>query len=75
MDSPATEEQLEDATQLMMMISGRIMAAQESVVASSVIDQVIHHLEQADGLLAKVGLKADSADISRLTEKKQNRKA
>lgn len=70
---PVSEEQLDDATQLMMLVSGRLMAAHETQVSASVIDQVIHHIEQADGLLAKAGLKADSADLSGISENRKPR--
>lgn len=65
---PAREDQLDDATQLLMMVSGRIMSAKEGQLSSEILDQVIHHIEQADGLLDKAGLKADSSDIARMSE-------
>jgi len=70
---PASDEQLDDATQLLMMVSGRIMSAQGSSIPASVIDAVIHHIEQADGILAKAGLKPDNADISDVSEAKRVR--
>jgi hypothetical protein len=70
---PASDDQLDDATQLLMMVSGRIMSAQGTQVPSSVIDAAIHHIEQADGILAKAGLKPDNADISDVSEAKRCR--
>ena len=68
---PVTDDQLDDATQLLMMVSGRIMAAQNTPVSGDVIAQAVHHIEQADGILAKAGLKADAADISDISESKK----
>jgi len=73
-DIPASDDQLDDATQLLMMVTGRIMAAHGTNVPSSVIDAAIHHIEQADGVLAKAGLKPDNADISGISEAKRGRR-
>lgn len=63
------DDQLNDATELLMMVSGRIMSAKDVPgVQPELIAQAVHHIEQADGLLAKAGLKADGADISDLSE-------
>jgi hypothetical protein len=54
------DDMLDDATELLMMVSGRIMSAKDNPVNPELIAQAVHHIEQADGLLAKAGLKADS---------------
>lgn len=58
-----SDSDLDDATELLMMVSGRIMSAQNTAVPSEIIAQAVHHIELADGILASAGLKAD-ADIS-----------
>lgn len=70
---PASDEQLDDLTQLLMLVSSRIMAAQGTQVPSSIIDDAIHYIEQADGILAKAGLKPDNANISDVSEVKRVR--
>lgn len=59
---------LDDATQLLMLITGRIMSAHGQEVPSKVIQAAIHHIEQADGILAAAGLKADEADVRGIAE-------
>lgn len=61
------DSQLDDATQLLMMVAGRIMAAKDKPVPPEVIDQTISSLEQIDGLLAKHGLEAGDAPLDEMT--------
>ena len=49
---------LDDATELLMMVSGRIMSAKDVSVSPEILQQAVHHIEQADGILAKAGLTA-----------------
>jgi len=59
---------LDDATQLLMLITGRIMSAHGKDIPSEVIQKAVHHIEQADGILAAAGLKADEADVRGIAE-------
>lgn len=74
MDRPADASDLDDATQLLMLISGRIMAAHGKDVPAKAIQAAIHHIEQADGILAAAGLKADEADVRGIAESKGQQK-
>ncbi|TXH11451.1 MAG: hypothetical protein E6R04_02375 [Spirochaetes bacterium] len=65
---------LDDATQLLMLITGRIMSAHGKDVPSEVIQQAVHHIEQADGILAAAGLKADEADVRGIAESLRKQK-
>ncbi len=65
---------LDDATQLLMLITGRIMSAHGKDVPSEVIQQAVHHIEQADGILAAAGLKADEADVRAIAESLRKQK-
>lgn len=60
------DSQLDDATQLLMMVAGRIMSAKDKPVPPEVIDQTISSLEQIDGLLAKHGLEASDAPMDEM---------
>lgn len=59
--SLVTDEQLDDATQLLMMISGRVMSAKDKPVPSELMSKVIEQLEQIDGVLDKQGLSSASS--------------
>jgi hypothetical protein len=74
MDRPVDASDLDDATQLLMLITGRIMSAHGKDVPSQVIQQAIHHIEQADGILSAAGLKADEADMRGIAESKRKQK-
>lgn len=58
-----SDSQLDDATELLMLISGRIMSAQGKSIPADIIAKAIEHIEQADGILAAAGLEANEADI------------
>lgn len=68
LDRPVDASDLDDATQLLMLITGRIMSAHGKNVPAQVIQSAIHHIEQADGILAAAGLKADEADMRGIAE-------
>lgn len=67
-DRPTDASDLDDATQLLMLITGRIMSAHGKDVPAKVIQAAVHHIEQADGILAQAGLKADEADVRGIAE-------
>lgn len=68
LDRPVDASDLDDATQLLMLITGRIMSAHGKDIPSEVIQKAVHHIEQADGILAAAGLKADEADVRGIAE-------
>lgn len=79
LEAPVTDDQLDDATQLLMMVTGRVMAAKETPVDGAIIQAAVDQLEQIDGLLSRAGLAAQDSDISQLSESfkklRENRKS
>ena len=63
--SEVPEDLLDDATHLLMMVSGRIMSAKDTPVDKEIIAQAVHHIEQADQILDNAGLSPNHPDVMR----------
>lgn len=54
---------LDDLTQLLMMISGRIMSAKDKEIPIEILEIIVNQLEQVDGLLSKYNLNPEDSEI------------